>query len=123
MIMKGSTGIKAGDWRSHEEPMQVVSGPIGREKIHYEAPPSSRVPEEMRHFIAWFNDTGPNGKKEIKKPAVRAAITHLYFEGGMSAKKYISNYAHFKSHSNKGFTRPGGKRGVHSFWRRTEYAL
>lgn len=46
MIMKGSRGIKAGAWRTHEEPMQVVSGPIGKEKIHYETPPSSRVPEE-----------------------------------------------------------------------------
>ncbi len=80
MIMKGGRGLKVGDWRSHEEPMQVVSGPIGKEKIHYEAPPSSRVPEEMNHFIAWFNDTGPNGKNKIKKPAVRAAIAHLYFE-------------------------------------------
>ncbi len=80
MIMKGSRGLKVGDWRTHEEPMQVVSGPIGREKIHYEAPPSSRVPGEMSHFIAWFNKTGPNGKNEIKKPAVRAAIAHVYFE-------------------------------------------
>ncbi len=80
MIMKGSRGIKAGDWRSHEAPMQVVSGLIGKEKVHYEAPPSNRVPEEMKHFVTWFNDTGPNGKNEIKKPVVRSAIAHLYFE-------------------------------------------
>ncbi|MFQ5544318.1 MAG: Fic family protein [Nitrospiria bacterium] len=80
MIMKGSWGSKAGDWRSHKEPMQVVSGPIGKEKIHFEAPPSSRVPDEMNNFIAWFNNTGPNGKNQIKKPAVRSAIAHLYFE-------------------------------------------
>lgn len=80
MIMKGSLGLKVGEWRSHKEPMHVVSGAIGRETIHYEAPPSNRVPKEMRHFIAWFNNTGPEGNNEIKKPTVRAAITHLYFE-------------------------------------------
>jgi len=60
--------------------MQVVSGAIGREKIHFEAPPSIKVKKEMRQFIQWFNDTAPGGKKEITKAPVRAAIAHLYFE-------------------------------------------
>ena len=47
MIMIGSRGIQAGAWRTHVEPMQVVSGPIGKEKVHFEAPPSERVPKEM----------------------------------------------------------------------------
>jgi Fic family protein len=72
--------IHAGAWRSHEDPMQVVSGTIGKEKIHFEAPPSSKVPSEMASFIEWFNDTAPGGKKEIKKAPVRSAISHLYFE-------------------------------------------
>ena len=80
MIMKGSRGVKVSAWRSHEEPMQVVSGAMGKEKIHFEAPPSARVPGEMACFITWFNETAPGGKDEIKKPAVRAAIAHLYFE-------------------------------------------
>ena len=80
MIMTGSRGIKAGAWRTHVEPMQVVSGPIGKEKVHFEAPPSERVPKEMTQFIKWFNATGPGGKEEIKKPLVRAAVAHLYFE-------------------------------------------
>ena len=80
MVMKGSEGIKVGRWRDHAEPMQVISGPIGKEKIHYEAPPSDRVPKEMARFIDWFNRTGPGGDDEITKAAVRAAITHLYFE-------------------------------------------
>jgi len=80
MIMKGSKGITVGDWRSHEEPMLVVSGALGKEKIHFEAPPSSNVPKEMAGFFNWFNETGPGGKKEIKQPVVRAAIAHLYFE-------------------------------------------
>lgn len=80
MLLKGSEGIEIGQWRTHEEPMQVVSGAMGKQKVHYEAPPSSHVPEEMERFITWFNETGPGGKNEIKKPPVRSAIAHLYFE-------------------------------------------
>jgi Fic family protein len=80
MIMQGSRGIKTGKWRSHAEPMQVVSGPMGKERIHFEAPPSARVPKEMTQFITWYNETGPNGKKAITKPVIRSAIAHLYFE-------------------------------------------
>ena len=80
MIMKGSKGINAGQWRAHEDPMQVVSGSIGKEKVHFEAPPSKRVPGEMQQFIKWFNDTAPGGVHEIKKAPVRSAIAHSYFE-------------------------------------------
>lgn len=80
MVMKGSKRIKAGEWRTHKEPMRVISGPIGKEKVHFEAPPSSQVPKEMKGFIRWFNETSPGGKNEIKKPVVRSAIAHLYFE-------------------------------------------
>lgn len=71
--------IDIGQFRTHEDPMQVVSGPIGRPVIHFEAPPSKQVPNEMNHFVNWFNETGKGGKKEL--PAlVRSAIAHLYFE-------------------------------------------
>ncbi|WKN45385.1 Fic family protein [Tunicatimonas pelagia] len=80
MLMKGNRRIAIGEWRSHEEPMQVVSGALGKEKVHYEAPPSSLVPAEMAQFIRWFNETGPGGKNEIKKPILHSAIAHLYFE-------------------------------------------
>ena len=73
--------IVIGGWRKHKEPMQVVSGAIiGKEIIHFEAPPSSSVAAEMQLFIDWFNSTAPNSKKAIKKAPVRAAIAHLYFE-------------------------------------------
>lgn len=72
--------IAVGQWRAHEDPMQIVSGPIGRETVHFEAPPSSLVKTEMDRFIAWFNATAPNGKTPIKSPAVRAAVAHIYFE-------------------------------------------
>jgi Fic family protein len=80
MLMKGSKDIQIGEWRSHEEPMQIVSGAMGKEKVHYEAPPSAKVSVEMKRFITWFNETAPGGKKEINKPAVRSAIAHVYFE-------------------------------------------
>lgn len=80
LLMQDSQNIKVGQWRTHEEPMQVVSGAMGKEKIHFEAPPSHQVPQEMKRFIAWFNHTAPNGNKEIKKAPIRAAIAHLYFE-------------------------------------------
>jgi Fic family protein len=80
MLMSQATRIIAGAWRTHQEPMLVVSGAIGKEKIHFEAPPSTQVPAEMEKFIAWFNDTAPGAKNEIKKAPVRSAIAHLYFE-------------------------------------------
>lgn len=70
--------VPVGKWRDDE--MQIVSGPIGREKVHFNAPPPDRVPSEMATFIEWFNETAPDGKK-VKLPApIRAAVMHLYFE-------------------------------------------
>ena len=51
----GMSKIKVGNWRDDSSgPMQVVSGPIGREKVHFEAPPAPRVPGEMAKFLRWF---------------------------------------------------------------------
>ncbi|WP_184549846.1 Fic family protein [Mucilaginibacter sp. FT3.2] len=72
--------ILKGAWRDHPEPMQVISGAMGKEIVHFEAPPSERVANEMDQFIKWFNDTAPGGSKEIKKTPVRCAVAHLYFE-------------------------------------------
>ncbi len=80
LIMAGHRHVAAGQWRTHVEPMQVVSGAVGHEQVHFEAPPSSCVPAEMTRFIQWFNDTAPGGSKEIRKVAVRSALAHLYFE-------------------------------------------
>jgi Fic family protein len=80
LLLNPSPKIKTGVWRIHKEPMQVISGAIGKEKIHFEAPPSKQVPAEMERFIQWFSDTAPGGIKEIKKAPVRSAIAHLYFE-------------------------------------------
>lgn len=80
LIMTGHRHVAAGQWRTHAEPMQVVSGAVGHEQVHFEAPPSSRIPEEMPRFIQWFNETSPGRSKEIRKAAVRSALAHLYFE-------------------------------------------
>lgn len=68
-----------GRYRTSPEPMQVVSGPIGAPTVHFEAPPSKRVPTEMKRLISWFNRTAPNGNEPL--PAItRAGTAHLYFE-------------------------------------------
>ncbi|MBA2499489.1 MAG: Fic family protein [Chitinophagaceae bacterium] len=80
MLLGENKKIAAGRWRTHEEPMQVVSGALGKEKIHFEAPHSEGVPGEMNAFIKWFNTTAPGTTAEIRNAPVRAAIAHLYFE-------------------------------------------
>ncbi len=75
LLMQYNHRINVGQWRSHSEPMQVISGTLGKEKIHFEAPPSVLVPSEMVRFINWFNDT-----KSMPNPIIRSAIAHLYFE-------------------------------------------
>jgi len=80
MLLGAGNPVAVGRWRTHEDPMQVVSGPLGREKVHFEAPPSRDVPAHMHAFIDWFNATAPGGKDEMKKAPVRAALAHLYFE-------------------------------------------
>jgi Fic family protein len=80
MVMSGYRRIETvGGYRRHHDPMQIVSGAIGHEMVHYEAPPSSRVEKEMDAFIGWFNDSAPGGRRPL--PALtRAGIAHLHFE-------------------------------------------
>lgn len=71
----GLAKIAVGRWRRDGGgPMQVVSGPLGREHVHYQAPNASRIPEEMRRFLKWFNQTSPPDD-----PVLRAGIAHLWF--------------------------------------------
>jgi Fic family protein len=79
MLLDADRAIKViGGYRTHADVMQVVSGPIQRPTVHFEAPPSARVPGEMKRLIAWFNDSAPGGKQPL--PALtRAGIAHLYF--------------------------------------------
>lgn len=79
-LLPESVGIHVGAYRTHESPMQVVSGAMGRQTVHFEAPASRHVPHEMKTFITWFNSSQVSGAKGVKLAPVRSAIAHLYFE-------------------------------------------
>lgn len=66
--------ITVGAYRAGNEPMQIVSGAMGKEKVHYEAPPSDSVPDMMTDFLTWINsdNTGID-------PVLKAAVAHLWF--------------------------------------------
>lgn len=80
LLFEYDKNISVGKWRTHKEPMQIVSGAYGKQKIHFEAPPSANVVNEIKQFIEWFNATSPKGKNPILFSTIRAAIAHLYFE-------------------------------------------
>lgn len=66
--------IVVGGWRKDETgPMQIVSGALGKEKVHYQAPEAKRIEKEMKGFIKWFNG------KDKSDPVLKAAIAHLWF--------------------------------------------
>ena len=70
----GMTRITVGDWRKDEDgPMQVVSGPYGREKVHYQAPAAELLAREMDEFLGWFE------RNADQDPVIRAAIAHLWY--------------------------------------------
>ena len=69
----GMSRITVGAWRTPEgDPMQVVSGPVGRERIHYEAPAADRLDTEMTAFLQWFDTATPD-------PVLKAGVGHLWF--------------------------------------------
>lgn len=73
-LLQGRTDLeRIGAYRIHEDPMQIVSGGIDNEKVHFEAPPSKDVPGHMAVFIRWFNDS-----LKTLPPLTRAGIAHLY---------------------------------------------
>lgn len=80
ILMGHNQKVNAGEWRKGEEPMQVVSGAYGREVIHYEAPPSANVSNEMERFMQWYNNPTIAVKGSISQGLLKSAITHLYFE-------------------------------------------
>ena len=70
----GMSKIRAGAWRDDiNGPMQVVSGPIGKEKVHYEAPPATCLPDEMAKFLRWFETP------KDTDPLLTAGLAHLWF--------------------------------------------
>ncbi len=70
----GTRPIAVGTWRPPEAgPMQVVSGPIGRERVHFEAPAAERLPSEMERFLGWCN------AEPTIDPVLRSALAHFWF--------------------------------------------
>lgn len=70
----GMYRITVADWRKDTTgPMQVISGAMGKEKVHFQAPDSSLIENEMRQFLEWFN------KNEKTDLVIKAAIAHLWF--------------------------------------------
>src|SRR5687767_3403712 len=70
----GMHRIMVGAWRDDRTaPLQVVSGPVGRERVHFEAPAAERLEEEMLRFLDWFNGDA------TKEPVLKAALAHLWF--------------------------------------------
>lgn len=75
MLMQDQRDLEQiGAYRRHRDPMQIVSGSVYQPNVHFEAPPSDIIPQEMERFIKWFNAS-------TSLPAlIRAGIAHLYFE-------------------------------------------
>ena len=77
LFLTGYSGLKkirTGDWRGAEHAMQVVSGALGREKVHYEAPPGKKVEKEMKQFISWWGTSLKN-----EDGLLRSGLAHFYF--------------------------------------------
>ena len=78
MFPTGTSGmhtIVVGKWRNNtkDDPMQVVSGALGKERVHFRAPDAELLKEEMKKFIDWFNKDNDND------PVLKAALAHLWF--------------------------------------------
>ncbi|MDE0034953.1 MAG: Fic family protein [Deltaproteobacteria bacterium] len=70
----GMRRIRVGQWRDDADgPMEVVSGPIGRQRVHYTAPPADRLGDEISRFLDWFQDTQP------MEPVLAAGVAHFWF--------------------------------------------
>lgn len=78
-LMQGHSDIEKGCYRTHPDPMLIVSGKYHDPTIHFEAPPSTQVQQLMQQFITWFNTTAPNEKNALSA-LTRSGIAHLYFE-------------------------------------------
>ena len=98
-----------GTWRIQQSgAMQVVSGPAGRERVHFEAPAASRLDHEMKAFLAWFN-----GDADAIDPLLRAGVAPLWFvtthpfgDGNQTIQAVCRTPAHLLTPNGESF-RPG----------------
>ena len=80
LLMNGRRDLAdIGRYRTHPDPMQIVSGALHAPKVHFEAPESKAVPAEMKTFITWFNNSEPGSPSPVSALA-RAGVAHLWYE-------------------------------------------
>jgi len=99
----GINKIAAGEWRRDEEgPMQVVSGPVGREKIHFEAPPADRLDEEIDQFLEWFrsSETETDGLMRAAEAHFRFVTIHPFQDGNGRIARAIADMALAQDENN-----------------------
>lgn len=71
----GLMPVQVGRWRDDAQgPMQVVSGPMHRQTVHYEAPPAAQLAQQVEYFLQWFNAQG-----QVLDPVIKAGLAHLWF--------------------------------------------
>ena len=72
VVMNDRRDIAAiGSYRRHDQPMQIMSGAFGRERVHFEAPPSNRVAAEMGRLLEWLEHTSPEGAPPCRLPQMK----------------------------------------------------
>ncbi|MNK92068.1 Fic/DOC family protein [compost metagenome] len=76
----GLSRINLGAWRNDADgPMQVVSGPIGRQRVHFEAPPAARLEDDVEAFLEWLNATQDSSCARAMPLLIKAGLAHLWF--------------------------------------------
>ncbi|WP_340643978.1 Fic family protein [Phenylobacterium sp.] len=80
LVANGRTDLAdIGKFRTGGDPMQIVSGPLHRPRVHFEAPPAAQVRREMDRLLAWMRQSQPDGPSPL--PALtRAGLAHIWFE-------------------------------------------
>lgn len=78
-LFQNETHINGGLYRRGEASMQIVFGRIGKETVHFEAPPSASVSAEMKNFVRWYNDFFVS-ETDYTEILIKTSVTHLYFE-------------------------------------------
>jgi len=76
LLSKSNSVEHIGEYRKHLDPMLVVSGQVNNPKIHFEAPPSSEIPNQMNQFLSWYNHCNTENRLNV---LVKSGIAHLYF--------------------------------------------
>lgn len=98
MLTRGKQGLThIGKYCAHEDAMQVVSGKLYKPTIHFEAPPSQKVPQEMDQFISWFTKTHSENEKTMLT-LVKSGIAHLLLN--IDQNDWFKHFSILRHHSH-----------------------